>query len=178
MPKKNIFLLAICLLSLSCGQNISTGQKIENDSIHTIQNDSIQNINLVIDTNRVTILRNNNIDFFSLKDSIPAKLTNQDLFTIDTLLTNCIKDHNKGIDSTNLYSGFIDLKKYKRQYVPYANKKGEKKVFINCFCNGVGGFDDWKTTLVEIEDGGVCFFNLTINVTEQLCGPVLINGPG
>jgi hypothetical protein len=177
MTKTNVFFLLLYLFFLSCGQNTPTQKKADGDSIEINKNDTILT-SLSIDTNKIAILPSGKINFFSLKDSVPAKLTNQDIQTIETLLTDCMHAYDAGKDSTKLYSEYIDLKKYKRQYVAYLNSKGEKKVFINCLCNGVGGFEYWKERLVEVDDGGVCFFNVTINVTKKLCGMVLVNGPG
>jgi hypothetical protein len=35
----------------------------------------------------------------------------------------------------NINHFIIDLKKYKRQYIAVTNSKGEKEVWVNCFCN-------------------------------------------
>ncbi|MEP6747650.1 MAG: hypothetical protein ABJB86_07985 [Bacteroidota bacterium] len=163
---------------MSCSENISNARKITDDSIQTNKIDTTAGAPLVIDTNTIVILSNKNVNFFSLKDSTPAKLTNQDIQITDSLLETSVKLYNLGIDSTKVYSGYIARQKYKWQYVPYINSKGEKKVFINCFCSGVGGFDKWKEKLIEVDDGGSCFFNTTVNLTNKNCGPLLINGPG
>jgi hypothetical protein len=178
MTRLHIACSILCAFILSCGQNPFSTHKINNDSIQANKIDTAANAGLMTDTNMIAILSNTNINFFSLKDSIPAKLTSQDIQIINTLLADCIKLHNIGIDSTNVYSDYIGRGKYKRQYVPYANAKGEKKVFINCFCSGIAGFEKWKEKLVEVDDGGSCFFNVTINITNQTYGPLLINGPG
>jgi hypothetical protein len=161
----------------ACNQPVVTAKKT-NDSLPPGSNNSIARPNLSFDSNNIVILPNTRIRFFSLGDSLPATLTGKDLQQIEQLLTNCIQAHNKNIDSSKLYAGFIRSEKYKRQYVPYIGARGEKKVFINCFCKGVDDFDYWKEKLVEVDDGGVCFFNVTINLSQQTCGPLLINGPG
>jgi hypothetical protein len=159
----------LCILFSSCNQNYSKGQ--------TDNNKTDQDTILSIDTSRITVLTNDKIDFFSLKDSMHVKLTNADIQLIETLLANCIQAYDKDKDSTNLYGGYIVAENYKRQYVPYANKKGEKKVFINCFCRGFTGFTKWKTALLVVDDGGLCFFNTTINLTKKSFGSILIYGP-
>jgi hypothetical protein len=168
----------VTFLFLACGQNTSITKKVNRDSIQPNKIDTAAGTRFSIDTNKIAILSSEKIDFFGLKDSIPAKLTNADLILIDTFLTSSVRDHNSGIDSTKLYEDYIDLKKYKRQYVPYINSNGEKIVFINCFCNGIDNSDTWKKKLLVVEDGGRCFFAVIINVTKQLYHQLLINGPG
>jgi len=174
MVKVLLSVSVICLLT-GCGQE-STSKKKANGSRLVNQNNA--GPKLSFDSSNISILSNKLIQFFSLKDSLPATLTNHDIQLIEQLLANGIQLHNKNTDSSKVYSGYIRSEKYKRQYVPYTGVKGEKKVFINCFCKGVDNFDYWKERLVEVDDGGVCFFNVTINLSTQNCGPLLINGPG
>ncbi|MEO5681320.1 MAG: hypothetical protein ABIQ88_01700 [Chitinophagaceae bacterium] len=176
MIKASIFYGLLCLFIVSCKQHTSTRQRTAGDSTTTYQNETPAIVNA--DSSTIAILSVKEISFFSLKDSIPATLSQAERQTIEALLTHCVKQYNAGTDSTKLYAGYIDLKKYKRQYAAYSNIAGEKKVFINCFCAGLTAFNEWKEKLVEVDDGGVCFFNVTINVTMHTCGPVLINGPG
>jgi hypothetical protein len=176
MIKARLFFWVGCLLA-ACGQPGSTAKK-SNDSLLVDQNNIIAETKLSFDSNNIAILSNSQIRFFSLKDSLPATLSNPDMQIIEQLLSERILVHNKNIDSNNVYAGYIHSGKYKRQYIPYTGVHGEKKVFINCFCKGLDNFDYWKEKLVEVDDGGVCFFNVTINLSTQTCGPLLINGPG
>ena len=59
---------------------------------------------------------------------------------------------------TDLY---IELARYYRQYIPYANEKGNRCVWMNFFCRPVG---NWKTHRVHVEGGGVCFFSVGLNL--------------
>jgi len=112
------------------------------------------------------------------KNSQPAKLTNRDLITIDSLLKVCIEKHNleqeikfkefntKNPNNNMLKSNFtIDLKKYRRQYIAAIDIKSEKQVWVNCFC------DEWDTNSRKypkiVMDGGNCYFNLKINLTTK-----------
>ncbi len=178
MTRIIIFCSVLFLVIVSCGLHQTGNQKANTGSVQTSKNEVAAGTNLVMDTNRITILTNAAIDFFSLNDSLPATLTGKDIQLIETLLTNAIKDYNKNKDIKNLYGGYINNNNYNRQYVPYTNTSGEKKVFINCFCSGIEQFNYWKKQLVMVDDGGVCFFNVTINLKQQACGPLLINGPG
>jgi hypothetical protein len=44
------------------------------------------------------------------------------------------------------------------------NSKGEKEVWINCFCRD--GERDWRKNLVFVKDGGNCYFNLKVNLSR------------
>jgi hypothetical protein len=50
---------------------------------------------------------------------------------------------------------------HKRQYAGYI-ENGERKVFINGFCDRIG--IDWRERPVLVQDGGDCFFMAVCNV--------------
>jgi hypothetical protein len=58
------------------------------------------------------------------------------------------------------------IQTYSRQYIATINEKGEKEVRINCFCREEN-FPNWKTEIVTVDDGGNCYFELTINLKKQ-----------
>jgi len=115
------------------------------------------------------------------KDGIPTVLTNAELLKIDTLLNTCINDYNPSQEleyskykaqskiDTPLYKRdkkhfLIFLYRYKRQYLPIINARGEKEVWINCFCTP-NGTEKWRSEIISVEDGGNCFFNIKLNLT-------------
>ena len=115
-----------------------------------------------------------------------AQLTPIDLSEIEKLLTDCInkynmeqekkfnaisKEHPNTFDENNFV---IDLKHYKRQYIAFINEKGEKEVFINCFCRDWG--KNWKKEIIMVKDGGNCYFNLKINLTTKTQYDLQVNG--
>jgi hypothetical protein len=86
---------------------------------------------------------------------------------------NALKKNNP--DSTIDIRDFIlDLKNYKRQYVCAINHKGEKIVWVNCFCNSNG--KNPKKQIISVNDGGNCFFGLYINLTNETYYDFIING--
>lgn len=103
-----------------------------------------------------------------------AELTQRDLEVIDSLFLVSVKIYNQDQTPTNVYSG-IDLIKrnYRRQLVAVENKKGEKVVWVNCFCAPMG---EWKTRIVFVHDGGTCFFNFQINPTKKTVSDFFVNG--
>ena len=91
----------------------------------------------------------------------PATLTHLEIQEIETLTNKSIVKHN--IKTTKWETiGKID---YKVQLVPVINEKGEKEVWINCFCSDFG--HDWRKDIMYVDDGGSCFFNLKINLSTK-----------
>lgn len=103
------------------------------------------------------------------------------------LLTKCIEDYNieqekqfREINHTypehkrDTKDFIINLTLYKRQYMAAINDKGEKVVWINCFC------DQWdkhsRTSPYIVMDGGNCYFNLKVNLTKGMCYELMVNG--
>ena len=68
---------------------------------------------------------------------------------------------------------FINLPKYRRQYFCSLNDKGEKIVWVNCFC---GTKDYWKTSEVFVFDGGNCYFHMMINISTGQVSEFGTNG--
>jgi hypothetical protein len=130
----------------------------------------------VLDTNTIAILPITKDMRWLLKDSasLSFDLSHQELRNIDSLLTACINDYNLEQNNTRKFPEYIDLKNYKRQYIPYKSVKG-KKVYINCFC--IHDIDDWKKRLVQIDDGGSCFFQLTADLEANRYLDFSTNGP-
>jgi hypothetical protein len=61
--------------------------------------------------------------------------------------------------------------------VPFIDSKGDKKVYINGFCV-LDDFTYWKQTLVDVADGGSCFFHVTLNLTTNKYEKLFINAYG
>jgi len=61
---------------------------------------------------------------------------------------------------------FINLKKYGRQYIAVKNKENHIIVYLNCFCNP-SEFNYRKKDWVFVEDGGNCFFQIKIDLTDK-----------
>lgn len=62
--------------------------------------------------------------------------------------------------------GTVELEKYGRQYVAAKSPLGQVIVYINCFCNP-DKFPDRDKYEVRVLDGGSCYFQVTINLTEE-----------
>lgn len=104
----------------------------------------------------------------------PASLSTEEIREIDSLLQQAVIEHNDRFKNDN-WQQLDSLKRYKRQLVPTINEKGEKTVWINCFCDAWG---NWRKELVMLEDGGKCYFNLLINLTTGIASTISVNGLG
>ena len=105
-------------------------------------------------------------------------LTQKEMEKIEAMLTACIDNYNNKLSSDHKQYFAIDLakRKYYRQYVAVTNKKGDKEVWINCLCETHGLA--WRTSVIQVDDGGNCYFHLKINLTREECYDLAVNGHG
>lgn len=68
----------------------------------------------------------------------------------------------------------IDLRYYKRQYVPQVSAQGKKEVTIYGMCSTMG--DAWQTHIRHVKDGGKCYFNVVVNLTDNTFDVLYIHG--
>ncbi|MDB5274058.1 MAG: hypothetical protein JWO58_2425 [Chitinophagaceae bacterium] len=122
------------------------------------------------------------------QDAQPAALDSSDFASIEQLLAESINEYNaaqvKAFEkakeenpNATVHKGeyVIDYATYKRQYVAVTNKKGEKEVWVNCFCMDM---KNWKTDIVLVMDGGNCFFHVKINLIKKTHYQLSVNGMG
>ncbi len=106
---------------------------------------------------------------FPFKNAEPAQLNDADFKEIERLLIECTSKSNE----------LLPLKRYYRQYVVVKNENGEKEVYINFMCQLVSlDFADWKKVLIDVADGGNCYFNVKINLSSKTYYNLMINLQG
>jgi hypothetical protein len=130
MIRSTAYLFLLCAALFACGQNSSLKKEGNKNSA---KNDTTFKSKYFIDTNKIVILPIDLSNPWLFKNCTSATLTNQELKTVDRLLKDCVKAHNNHLDTTTKISEYIDLKKYRIQYIPFINSKGVKKVYVNCF---------------------------------------------
>ncbi len=158
-----ITIIFLGLILVSCGQD-NTNKKTELDDHYQVSDKKIQ-----LDTSMVAILPFDTIQYWVFKNAKQTDLSIKDLIIIENLLTDCIAEYNpkqeqqfNELKSNNLELSFnikhfvIDLERYKRQYMAVINDKGEKEVWINCFCNSWE--KDWRNEIIIVKDGGKLLF--------------------
>lgn len=117
----------------------------------------------------------------------PTLLEKEDLSLIDSLLITSIEQYNTeqddeyqrlktkslsvGIDRQNFV---IDIERYKRQYVACVDSNGDKIVWVNCVCDVTDTF--WKHIIVDVSDGGNCYFNVKLNLAKRTWFDLYVNG--
>lgn len=177
MNKKTTLLtliLTICLTSYGHAKTENTYKE---------QEQNVPNV----DTSIVAIIPFDTTQIWIFQDSKPTDLTNDDLQKIEPILNKCVQDYNHDqerqfkeimdkhpeykLDKKNF---IIDLTQYKRQYVAILNSKGEKEVWVNCFCNTWNSA--WKKEIIFAKDGGNCYFNMKINLTTGQYYQLVVNG--
>ncbi len=136
-----------------------------------------QDSRLNYDTSTTTIIALKSKSEWPFDSTCKATVLTQDnLQTIDTLLLRCIANYNNSL-SNNKEQWGIDLVKwnYKKQLVAVINKDGQKEVWVNCFCNTWDN-DQWKTEILQVDDGGTCYFNFKINLETKKYYALIVNG--
>ena len=140
-----------------------------------------------VDTSSIAIIPFDTTYHWLFKGAKQTELNASELKKIERMLTDSLMKYNseqrlqyeeiskKYPNETFSLSNFIiELDKYKRQYIPVINEQGEKEVWINCFCGNWGEIG--KTEILEVEDGGNCYFNLKINLTTKTIYDIMVNG--
>jgi hypothetical protein len=87
---------------------------------------------------------------------------------IDSAYASYLRDANKDIHLLQ------PLEVYHRQYVALINEQGEREIWINFFCGSFG--NDWKHSVMVVDDGGGCFFQIRLNWSKKKVVELLPNG--
>jgi hypothetical protein len=151
--------LTLFILSYAFGQTKSKR--------HNTSNQNQQIARLHIDPNKIAIFNLDSEVWLRQKfdNSKSYILNNTDIDIINRVFKQCLRENK--ID-TNYYH-------YRRQYVPFVDKAGKRMVWVNCFCEGSDDFSYWKKNIVFVDDGGSCFFNVIINLTDKTYSNLQVN---
>lgn len=98
----------------------------------------------------------------------PADLSKNEITTIEKLIAGEIVKYNK-----KGYGPVKQPEKYFKQLIPVINSKGEKEVWVDCFCSVLA---NWKTQPQIVNDGGSCFLHFKINLTKGKVLKFFTNG--
>lgn len=91
-------------------------------------------------------------------------------------LSNIMYKMKKDDDTRTANKDFqlMPLRKYYYQLIATTNKKGEKEVLVKAFCNHPG--NNWRKEIIEVQDGGNCYFSVTINLMTRQYSAIQMNG--
>jgi len=147
-----------------------------------------------IDTSIYTILKLDKANnYYFDKNVTPTTLSGDDILKIEYLVNKRVSEYNriekdsaisitkritkKKHDPNFTWTGDVirNPAKYYKQLIPIINSKGEKEVWVNCFCTTAEKYY-WKKDIVLVDDGGSCFFNLKINLTKGTVYDFMVNG--
>jgi hypothetical protein len=106
-------------------------------------------------------------------------LIQRDISVIDSFVNVAVNDFNSWQETNNTANAWninLSSHNYRKQLVVVINKNSEKEVWVNCFCSS--DIDYWKKKLVMFEDGGPCFFNFKINLTQNRYYGFFVNSVG
>ncbi len=134
-----------------------------------------------IDTSKIAIIPHEKGDYIFDKSKKNTTLSAEDLNIAEQLFNNAVDEYNtkqkaanSNLSEKQMKRTLIDPSHYKRQYIAVTNSKGEKEIWINCFCDT---FDtNWRKQIIEVDDGGDCFFNVYINITTKTHLELRVNG--
>jgi hypothetical protein len=150
---------------------------------------------LSLDTSRYAILKfdKDSDQYVFGKNAKPATLFDADIVKIEDLISKRVSEYNriekdsaisitkrlrkKSHDPNFVWNGdFVkNPSEYYKQLIPINNSKGEKEVWVNCFCD-TSEKSYWKKSIVMVNDGGSCFFQLKINLTKNIVYNFFVNG--
>ncbi len=152
-----------------------------------LKKQSLQTEKLNIDDSKIVILDFKQDYYWLFKNVINDKLNNEEIFEIEEILQNVVKSYNieqkkkfgqyqtkNPNGSLKLEQMTIDLSNYKRQYIAIKNEIGQKEVWVNMFCYDI--LEKWRTEIVDVSDGGNCYFNFKINLTKNKYYELMFNG--
>lgn len=165
MARHFVFILFVILLLAEC--------KTESRKART--NDG--SVSLKYDSTRITIISSHkkfSYPFDSL-DYKPVSLIQEDIEQLDSLLISCVAGYNSSLDEGHDdYRIDLATNEYKRQIVAVVNSKGEKEVWVNCFCSDSD--KSWRTEILLVDDGGPCYFNFKANLATGIVYDLSVNG--
>jgi hypothetical protein len=124
------------------------------------------------DKSQYAILKFKNSYYEIFKNAKATTLSEKEIELTENLLKSAIKEHNRNIK--NALFTIKEFKNYKRQLIPIINEKGEKEVWVNCFCDKPDKL--WRKEIILVFDGGNCYFNLKINLTKKTFYQISVNG--
>ena len=135
---------------------------------------TVKNTPADLNPNQTIIDASKNMEWVFGKNYKSWTPSGTDIENAEKLITECFNDQKTGTLNRLLNRKPED---YYRQFVGAINEKGEKIIWVNCFCEKeINFFKDWKTNIIMVADGGNCFFNLKINVDKNNYFDVMVNG--
>ncbi|WP_155832921.1 hypothetical protein [Hymenobacter swuensis] len=104
----------------------------------------------------------------SLVGARPSTLTDKEISQVYALVQKAIAEYNASDTYKGEYRGAnepIDIASYRLQLIPGISVVGEKIIWVQGFCSDM--HTDWKTTRLQVYDGGNCYIRVDINLSRK-----------
>lgn len=150
---KQIIISSILISILSCSKN----ETKNNDDIQIIEFENLE------EKKSDTIQEPNYIAIFEEETKSKSELSKKELKIINENLVDAVNKYNE--DDKKNRNEKISLRYYYRQYIISKNENGDKIVRVFCFCSISGEF--WRNEIISVHDGGNCYLNAVINLTQN-----------
>jgi hypothetical protein len=172
--KMRLLLITLVGTILGCTRVSDPGLK-NSDKIDTL----ITADNVELDSLDFNIIKyDTSYNYIFPKTFKAIDLNDEEIMECETLLRLFIADYN--VEATKRFDEMtkkypklkfnknqftIELRDYGRQYMA-ALSENEKFVYVNCFCDPVE-FDYRHKELVQVDDGGNCFFSFKVDLKNK-----------
>lgn len=97
----------------------------------------------------------------------PYDIKQSEFEDLNTILKKCFSENK---------SKLKDINNYVKQCIVVKNKKQEIEVWIRCYCKSKYEKENYKYSIIQMNDGGNCNINLKINLTKQNYSELNISG--
>ena len=132
---------------------------------------SLNMLSQSIDNEQIVILDDQSENqFFRFRGHSYWQLSDSDFEQTKKIIIDCISDHK---DEYYAKSIFKNLKDYYFQFIPYVDSDNNPKVYVSAFC--VPG-ENWKSQLVDVDDGGSCFWQVQVDANNYSYDEFRVNG--
>lgn len=137
---------------------------------------------------------------YKLIDSSITSFSDKEYKQIDSILKICILENGQNSPQKKCCNRIGNFE-YVKQIVPFKKDKNERVIWVNCICTReidsyekqletynkikkknkrtyVPWYKGWTKQLIEVDDGGNCWWNVKINLTSRKYYDLHVNGPG
>lgn len=119
----------------------------------------------------IAIIRYNSEKHYFIKNAKRADLSYSEIYKFYPLVEKAIKEYNsKQTEDQKIKN----LAKYKLQFLPFMTESGEKRIYVNALCSVRNR--KWKREIVNVLDGGNCYFQLSLYLTNNEFEGFHVNG--
>ncbi|WBO85567.1 hypothetical protein [Hymenobacter yonginensis] len=164
LMKRNVLCLLTALLLLSCQEN-KPKEIVSDSTIGQINANEVKTPALLEPKGQkreYVILPFSEKPDYMLKGAASTQLTAEDIDEVYRLVQGAVDKYNTEQAHLGHKHSAVDLRRYRLQLIPALNAKGEKAVWVNAFCSNAP--TNWEKSLVVVNDGGNCFFQVSVNL--------------